>query len=128
METKQIYLSLKRGEHLEDALYLYKTAGLKKSDISKKLGIPYSTIKHWIDNFSINNIHSLPDMNSKPNPAAVSNSSGSPRTTESLEAEIARLQKELQRQSLRADVYEEMINVAEAKFKISIRKKAGAKQ
>lgn len=46
METNQIYLSLKREEHLEEALYLYKIVGLKKSDISKKLGIPYSTIKH----------------------------------------------------------------------------------
>lgn len=128
METNQIYLSLKREEHLEEALYLYKIVGLKKSDISKKLGIPYSTIKHWIDNFAINNIHSLPDMNSNPDPESLSSRANSSRSAQELEEEIARLQKELQRQSLRADTYEEMINVAEAKFKLSIRKKAGAKQ
>ena len=49
--------------------------------------------------------------------------------------EIARLQarvKELEAQLLRAEIkaeaYDEMINVAEAKFRIPIRKKAGAKQ
>jgi F0F1-type ATP synthase membrane subunit b/b' len=44
-------------------------------------------------------------------------------TVESLQAELSRLQSEL-----RADVYNEMINIAEATFKIPIRKKSGAKQ
>lgn len=120
-ESNMATLSLKREGYLEKALYLYKIVGLKKSDISKKLRIPYSTIKHWIDNFTINNIHSLPDFN------PISSSVELPLSAQELEEEITRLQKELQRQSFRADAYEEMINVAEAKFKISIRKKAGTK-
>ena len=46
----------------------------------------------------------------------------------SLRAEISRLKRELDDATLRADVYNEMINVAEERFSIPIRKKAGAKQ
>lgn len=48
--------------------------------------------------------------------------------SESAEQKIARLEKELREARLRADFYDEMINVAEKKFDIQIRKKAGAKQ
>jgi hypothetical protein len=39
-----------------------------------------------------------------------------------------RLEKELRREKLRADLNDEIINVAEQKFNIQIRKKAGAKR
>ena len=45
-----------------------------------------------------------------------------------LRAEIRRLELELKREKLRADLNEEIINVAEQKFNIQIRKKAGAKR
>lgn len=48
--------------------------------------------------------------------------------SESAEEKIARLEKELREARLRADFYDEMINVAEKRFDIQIRKKAGAKQ
>ena len=118
METKQIYLSLKRGERLEEALYLYKIVSLKKSDISKKLGIPYSTIKHWIDNFAINNIHSLPNMSTKSRPEP-SNSLVLPKSW--------RRKSPGYRKSFKNKAFGLMLTT-EAKFKISIRKKAGAKQ
>lgn len=44
------------------------------------------------------------------------------------EEQIAKLKEALRRAEVRADLYDEMINVAEAKFKVGIRKKAGAKQ
>jgi hypothetical protein len=47
---------------------------------------------------------------------------------QALQAEVVRLQSELKGARLRADAYDEMINVAESKFNISIRKKAGAKR
>jgi hypothetical protein len=42
--------------------------------------------------------------------------------------QIARLQKTLAYESLKAAAYNEMRNVAEKQFNISIRKKAGTKQ
>ncbi len=47
---------------------------------------------------------------------------------ETAEEKIARLEKELEDARLRADLYNEIINVAEQKFGIQIRKKAGTKQ
>ena len=45
-----------------------------------------------------------------------------------LRAEKKELEKRLKQAEIKAEAYEEMINVAEAMFKIPIRKKAGAKQ
>jgi len=56
------------------------------------------------------------------------NRSGSDSGSESLLQEIARLKKELRDARLERDLYNEIINVAEKKFDIQIRKKAGAKQ
>ena len=38
------------------------------------------------------------------------------------------MEEQLLKAEIKAEAYDEMINVAEAKFKIPIRKKAGAKQ
>ena len=38
------------------------------------------------------------------------------------------LEAQLRQAEIKAEFYDEMINVAEAKFKVPIRKKAGAKQ
>jgi hypothetical protein len=46
----------------------------------------------------------------------------------SKDAEIALLKEKLRMANMRADAYNELINVAEKQFNISIRKKAGAKQ
>ena len=59
---------------------------------------------------------------------SVSISSELPDDVKALKAEISRLQKELAHESLRADAYNEMINIAEKRFNIPIRKKSGAKQ
>lgn len=45
-----------------------------------------------------------------------------------LQMEVVRLQSQLKHEQLRAEAYDEMINVAETRFNIAIRKKAGAKQ
>lgn len=45
-----------------------------------------------------------------------------------LQERISGLEGQLLHAEIKAEAYDEMINVAEAKFKIHIRKKAGAKQ
>jgi hypothetical protein len=45
-----------------------------------------------------------------------------------LGSEVTRLQTRLRHEQFRADAYPEMIQVAESKFKIAIRKKLGAKR
>lgn len=51
-----------------------------------------------------------------------------PTDLKELQSEVERLTKELSRASMRADAYDELIKVAEKKFNIAIRKKAGTKQ
>jgi hypothetical protein len=50
------------------------------------------------------------------------------KAIKALESEIARLQVALKEERLRADAYNELIHVAETKFRIAIRKKVGAKR
>ena len=45
-----------------------------------------------------------------------------------LQARVKELEAQLLHAEIKAEAYDEMINVAEAKFRIPIRKKAGAKQ
>lgn len=47
---------------------------------------------------------------------------------ENLKKRIKELEAQVRRAEIKAEFYDEMINVAEAKFKIPIRKKAGDKQ
>lgn len=47
---------------------------------------------------------------------------------DAVEEKIARLERELEEARLRADLYDEIINVAEKRFDIQIRKKAGTKR
>ena len=45
-----------------------------------------------------------------------------------LQEELKRLRAQLRDAEIKVEAYDELINVAEAKFNIQIRKKAGAKQ
>ena len=47
---------------------------------------------------------------------------------ENLKKRVKELEPQLRQAEIKAEFYDEMINVAEAKFKVPIRKKAGAKQ
>ena len=47
---------------------------------------------------------------------------------QALKAELSAMKAKLKMAELRADLYDEIINVAEKKFKVEIRKKAGAKR
>ena len=51
-----------------------------------------------------------------------------PQDVQALQAELKRLRAELLNAQIKSEAYDELINVAESKFGIQIRKKAGAKQ
>ena len=51
-----------------------------------------------------------------------------PKTVLELQSELKKLRAQLNKAEIKAEAYNELINVAEAKFNIQIRKKAGAKQ
>ena len=118
----------KRNKYYNEVIRLYTQEGLGRTKISRIIPVGETTISRWIRNFtSENQVKVIMKRRTFIN-------SGTPiadaENTEikDLQAEIARLKKELAHKSLRADAFNELINVAEKQFNISIRKKAGAKQ
>lgn len=51
-----------------------------------------------------------------------------PDELEALKAKVAELEKQLKYEKMKAEAYDTMIDIAEKKFSIPIRKKPGAKQ
>lgn len=119
--------------------------GLSVGRISKILSMPRQTVYRWIANFAEEKGNTMSAKKEYKKKAIggtqeveeLAIQSKSPKTDaqlpssdelESAEEKIARLEKELREARLRADFYDEMINVAEKKFGIQIRKKAGARR
>ncbi len=109
-----------RLQYHDEAIRLYYEERLSYGRIGKELGFSRSTIAEWISNFAADN----PEIH-----AQMKNDKGpTPEDYAKLQAEVARLQKALKAEHMRAEFYDTMIDVAEEMFKISIRKKAGPKQ
>ena len=115
-----------RDRYLGPALKL-RREGLSYERISKIYPVPAETIRRWCIKFA-------PELSGNLVMSKISSTSISPKEKETgsdrkaLEQRIKELEAQLKDESIRADFYNEMINVAEAKFNIPIRKKAGTKQ
>lgn len=103
--------------------------GLSQRKIAKKIGVSQSYVSRILRNFDPGNEYEVEDMEEG------DRSDKSKSREQQLREENARLKAELKEarqeadfQSLRADVFDEMINIAERKFGISIRKKSGVKR
>ena len=132
-------------EIISEAFQLYNE-GWTLEQIGQKFHRTKPTIWNWINKFAkdLDN----PDMRKKRIRSGKSKAKAqrltgtiapetTPETTpqsassskeESSEEKIKRLEKELAEARLARDFYNEMINVAERQFNISIRKKAGTRQ
>ena len=114
-------------KYKEDVLRLYFKDGFTVKKIRGVIPVSDSTIRRWI-NFALENEWET-IMNDRTDSIEERNELGRENNeVKTLLAEIRRLKKELDYQSLRADAYDELINVAEKQFNISIRKKAGVEQ
>lgn len=116
--------------------------GLSTRQIAEKSGVAKSVVQRWLITFAGENPAAMSQYNKRPRrvierraPEVVESSAQntSSPNVESAKAEtdtekIARLERELRDANMRADLYNEIINVAEKKFDIQIRKKAGTKQ
>jgi transposase-like protein len=111
--------------------YLEQGCGYRK--LQAKYGISRTTICKWVQIYQgIHGLgrtkkqesHYLRDMDD-PNKKRLPKKD---TTAEDLQKKIAALEKQLQWEKLRADSLDTLINVAEEKLKISIRKKPGSPQ
>ena len=115
------------------ARYLSEILDLRKQGysipaISAKLPVSKSAIQRWIVNFAPEyRILTLEQMARKYKEQPTQSVSESDEI-KALKAEIKRLQQQLEFAEIKAEVYDKMIDIAEATFRIPIRKKSGTKQ
>jgi hypothetical protein len=122
----------KQEQYLAEILRLHHEKGYGELRISRIIPTGHSPVSRWLSIFAPkNNRHCVKMQKQKQKQTSQTQSTGGELQTKdvkALEAEIARLRAALREERLRADAYDEMIHVAETKFRISIRKKAGAKR
>ena len=123
-----IYQTEKRLKYYEQVIEIYKQTGYSSRRIEKLGMVPVSRecIRKWIANFVAENGKVSP-MTVMQEPQ-VTISQAQSEEMEQLKKRVKELEAQLLRAEIKAEFYDEMINVAEAKFRIPIRKKAGAKQ
>lgn len=125
--------SSKRDLYYEKAMRLYFEEGMCGTHICKVLPISRAILYKWIAIF----VEENPQVTSMKRVKAVKKAQAQspevqqedlPRDVQELQAELKKLRAQLNMAEIKAEAYDELINVAEAKFNIQIRKKAGAKQ
>jgi predicted DNA-binding protein YlxM (UPF0122 family) len=128
------YRSEKQRLYYEKVIHLYRDQHMGRQRIGKIIPVSNWTISDWIRKFVSENPKykskrmKMAEEKRKQNAIEGSLQSPLPTDKQSLQSEVARLRKAFREASMRADLYDEMINVAEKQFNISIRKKAGTKQ
>ena len=117
-------------KYFDEVIRLHKS-GCSSRKIASLLPVGSTTVSNWISIFVREKGHVMRVKRTEElvNP-------GSPRNVEarsndeleSLRRRIKELESQLLQSEIKAEAYDEMIRVAESKFGIPIRKKAGAKQ
>ena len=123
------YQTEKRLKYYDKVIEIYRQTGYSAKRIEKLGLVPVSrhAIQDWIANFVSENgkISPITDMQKPQEQPSVENKTDE---VQALQKRVKELEAQLLQAEIKAEFYDEMINVAEAKFKIPIRKKAGAKQ
>ena len=129
-----IYQTKKRDLYYDRVIDLYLQTGYGRKRLSKLIPeVGQKTIMRWIANFVAENPQVASMKRAKPTrkapvPKPEVSVEDLPTDVQELQAELKRLRAQLTKAEIKAEAYDELINVAEAKFNIPIRKKAGAKQ
>ena len=122
-------------EKRERGILLHRQ-GYSYRQIGEKLGIAPATVWNWVSKFASENQSAMKKKSASASkrlvgataPETAVTSSTVTKASETDTQKIARLERELQEARMLSDIYNEIINVAEDKFNIQIRKKAGTKQ
>ena len=118
MKKKRKYLS---NEEKEEILRLHYLEGVIQAELARRFGFSEMTISRLIRNFAASNDKSALLMKNKP-------TDNQAEEIKALREEVLELKKKLHSETMRADFYDTMIDVAEEMFNIEIRKKAGTGQ
>ena len=115
-----------RNLYLKEAIQ-FRSQGMTLQEISEIIPVSGETIRRWCIKFAPE-LNEIEPMTKKKGTSLITTDERQSCDNKALERRIKELEDKLAKESLRADFYEEMINVAESKFNIPIRKKAGIKQ
>jgi transposase len=114
VQGKRKHLSIEEQEAIIRAYYL---EGASKNSLVKKYQSSFTAVLRVIRNFAASNDKSALLMKNKP----VDNQA---EEIKALQQEVLDLKKKLYDETMRADFFETMVDVAEDMFDIAIRKKA----
>ena len=114
VQGKRKHLSIEEQESIIRAYYL---EGASKNSLVRKYQSSFSAVLRVIRNFAASNDKSALFMKNKP----VDNQA---EEIKALQHEVLDLKKKLYDETMRADFFETMVEVAEDMFDIAIRKKA----
>ena len=118
----------KQQQYFNEVIRIHYEYGYGEDRISRILPIGHSTVSRWISIFASENAAKAVKMKKKKLLKVIKSSTSEVSDLKFLQSEVIRLQSQLKQESLRADAYDELINVAETRFNIAIRKKVGAKR
>ena len=116
-----------QARYLSEVLELRKL-GYSIPSISEKLPVSKSAIQRWIVKFAPEYRELTLEQMARKYKGQPEKSVSQSDDVKALQAEIKRLQKQLEMAEIRAEAYDKMIDIAEATFNIPIRKKSGTKQ
>ena len=116
----------KQQVYFSEVIRLHYEEGYGEDKISQVLPIGHTTASRWIAIFAKEK-GKISGTNMQKPQSTVPAQNGSEEVKE-LQKRVKELEAQLLQAEIKAEFYDEMINVAEAKFRIPIRKKAGAKQ
>ena len=119
------YCTEKRLKYYDQVIEIYKKTGYSARRIEKMNLVPVShhAIQDWINNFVAEN--------GRVNPQTIvmkSNETQASAELDALKAKVADLEEQLRKEKLRNLLNEKIIDIAEKRWHIEIRKKAGTKQ
>ena len=119
-----VYQTERRAKYYDQVIEIYRQTGYSPYRIKKMALVPVArhTIERWIANFASENGDRTPQsyMQSKQEQRD--------EELEALKAKVAGLEEQLRIERMRGRLNEKIIEIAEKKYNIPIRKKAGAKQ
>ena len=117
----------KQLKYFDEVIRLHYEEGYGEDRISQLLPIGHTTVSRWIAIFAKEK-GKISGTNDMRKPQKNTSSQVTNDDVAKLQERVKELEAQLLRAEIKAEAYDEMINVAEAKFRIPIRKKAGAKQ
>ena len=120
----------KQLKYFDEVIRLHYEEGYGEDRIASILPLGHTTISRRIAIFASQH-GEVPRRNERAESMGTKGKEGQSAPEDELrelKRSYAKLQLELRKERMRADLLDEMINVGESMFKVPIRKKAGAKQ